>query len=675
MNTEAKRFLDLLSASDNHWHFQTFSDNKSAKGGSTPQGPFNEMMADQLAVFNKHGDGIFVAINQHIPHKPRQKKFTSIINAVFADFDDPDTALGSVQKMSERLVPTIVVESSPEKYHAYYVLNKPNVVTPVGFPKWQRKLANEFGADKSITDTSRVMRLPGYLHQKKDPFMVRIVGELSSGQRYGLDDLVIAFYGGRNNWLASVAGSLRRNGMAALDIEQELSRYNQELESPLDQDEIHQIALSGERYDPDPGAAANFERSKLIGDLQLELDRNGIAKSCLSNLIKIMSHENLVQYNRFANAIELIQPFNLWVRSSDLPYFSDEDEKCLKSYIAMKYGNDWGRESFGAAVTGAALVNMYDPVADYLNNLAWDGIKRVSTSLSRFLGAPDSYYTSCAAECLFVGAVKRAFNTTGVRHDEMVVLVGHEGSGKSAFCRIIAKRDEWFTDNIGDLKSKDSSEGLQGKWIVEFAELKSMQGVSSEHTKAFLSRDVDKFRMPYGTRSSAFPRRCIIIGTTNNERFLTDVGANRRFVPVLTSGGYDSKYELDRASLASEVDQLWAEAVHMYREGHDGWMPKDVRAEAAAVKQGFLDTGDLEHAIAAYILDDLQEQRTIFIPRDFYYTLPNATPEKWDGASKIFRQIMNATLRVFAKPEFADWEAHNGMVKGYRVRHWRKSNA
>lgn len=672
MNTEAKRFLDLLSASDNHWHFQTFSDNKSAKGGSTPQGPFSEMMADQLAVFNKHGDGIFVAINQHTVNKPRQKKFTTIINAVFADFDDPDTALGSVQKMSERLIPTIVVESSPDKYHAYYVLNRPNVVTTVGFPKWQRKLANEFGADKSITDTSRVMRLPGYLHQKKDPFTVRIVDELSSGHRYGLDDLVTAFYGGRNNWLASVAGSLRRNGMTAPDIEQELSRYNNDLESPLDQDELHRIALSGERYDPDPGAAADFERQKLFSNLQLELDKNGAVRNCLNNLIKIMAEENLVQYNRFANAIELIQPFDLWTRSTDLPYFDDGDEKSLKSYISMKYGNDFGKDAFGSAIYGAAITNVYDPVADYLNNLTWDGTARVSTSLSRFLGAPDSYYTSCAADCLFVGAVKRAFNTTGVRHDEMVVLVGQEGSGKSAFCRIIAKRDEWFTDNIGDLKSKDSSEGLQGKWIVEFAELKSMQGVSSEHTKAFLSRDVDKFRMPYGTRSSAFPRRCIIIGTTNNERFLTDVGANRRFVPVLTSGGYDSKYELDRKALAAEVDQLWAEAVHMYRAGHDGWMPKDVRAEAAAVKQEFLDTGDLEQAIATYILDDLQEQKTVFIPRDFYYTLPNATPEKWDGASKIFRQIMNASIRVFGKSEFADWEEHHGRVKGYRVRHWRK---
>lgn len=672
MNNEAKRFLDLLSSSGDHWHFQTFSDKKSSKGGSTPQGPFNEMMSDQLEVFNKHGDGIFVAVNKHTAGKPRQKKFTSAINAIFADFDDPDTAKGSVDKMSERLMPTITVESSPDKYHVYYVLNSSDVILPVGFPKWQRKLASEFGADKSITDTSRVMRLPGFLHQKKDSFLVKIVDELSSGVKYGLDDLVSAFYGGRNNWMASVAGSLRRNGMAAPEIEVELARYNGSLEFQLDQSELHQIALSGERYDPDPGAAEAFERVKLANSINLELDKNGAAKNCLNNLIKITKHEDIVRYNKFANAVEIIQPFKLWPRTNDLPYFCDGDEDCYKSYVSMKYGNDFSRDNLKTAVHTIAMDKAYDPVADYLNSLAWDGIKRVSTSLSRHLGAPDSYYTRCASECLFVGAVKRALSTTGIRHDEMIVLVGDEGSGKSAFCRIIAKNDDWFTDNIGDLKNKDSSEGLQGKWIVEFAELKSMQGVSSEHTKAFLSRDVDKFRMPYGTRSSAFPRRCIIIGTTNNEKFLTDVGANRRFVPVLTSGGYNSKHELDRKLLATEVDQLWAEAVHMYREGHDGWMPKDVRTEAQMVKQSFLDTGEMEESIRSYILDDLQGVKTVYIPREFYYTLPNATPEKWDGASKIFKQIINASYKVFSRPEFADWEFSNGQVKGYKVRHWRK---
>lgn len=670
MNNEAKRFLDLISSSSAHWHFQTFSDDKSSKGGSTPQGPFDSMMSDQLDVFNKHGNGIFVAINQHSPNKPRRKNTTTVINAIFADFDDSDTALGQVSAMADLLMPTVTVESSPGKYHVYYALSRPDTIPLAGFPKWQRKIANDFGADKSITDTSRVMRLPGYVHQKSTPHLVRIVPEFTSGKRYGLDDLVSAFYGGRNNWLTSVAGSLKRNGMDPQSILTELHHYNEQLDSPLDEDEVYQIACGTDRYEADPEAAAEYAHKKFLDDLQLELDKNGSVRSSLNNLIKIMAHEDLVRYNKFANSIEI--PEALWVRTTNLPYFNDGDESSLKAYVSMKYGTDFSRDSFAAAIHGSAMAHSYDPVADYLNSLVWDGTTRVSTSLSRFLGAPDSYYTSCAASCLFVGAVKRAFNTTGIRHDEMVVLVGAEGSGKSAFCRIIAKRDEWFTDNIGDLKSKDSSEGLQGKWIVEFAELKSMQGVSSEHTKAFLSRDVDKFRMPYGTRSSSFPRRCIIIGTTNNDKFLSDTGANRRFVPVITSGGYGSTHELDRKALAAEVDQLWAEAVHMYRAGHDGWMPKDVRAEAAAMKREFLDTGGLEQGIIEYLLDDLQGPRDMFIPRDFYFTLPGATPEKWDGGSKIFRQIMNACSRVFARPEFADWEEHYGRVNYVKLRYWRR---
>ena len=69
------------------------------------------------------------------------------------------------------LPPHIVVESSPGKWHAYW-LAAPD--TPIDeFPAVQTALAKRFSGDLAVSDPSRVMRLPGFYHQKKDadPFM------------------------------------------------------------------------------------------------------------------------------------------------------------------------------------------------------------------------------------------------------------------------------------------------------------------------------------------------------------------------------------------------------------------------------------------------------------------------------------------------------------------------
>ena len=91
------------------------------------------------------------------------------------------------------------------------------------------------------------------------------------------------------------------------------------------------------------------------------------------------------------------------------------------------------------------------------------------------------------------------------------------------------------------------------------------------------------------------------------------------------------------------------------------------------LRQSFLDTGGLEESIIEYIKNDLQEPRTKFIPREFYFTLPGAQIEKWDGNSKVFKQIMNASTSVFARPEFVHWEEHTGKVNSSlnKIRHWR----
>lgn len=679
MNAEAARFLNIIASIDTNWHFQTFSDKKKADTTSTPEGPFTTLMSDTLATINKHGAGIFVAINTHESKKRRSKKTTKTINAVFADFDDPDNATDHLKGLLRVLPATVVVESSQGKFHAYYVLSNPGSIDVADFPRWQRQISKNFGSDPKVIDPSRVMRLPGYLHQKDEPFQTKIVDALSSGRKYAIDELVAAFYGGRNNWLTSIAGAYREKGLSYDEIYDILSNYNTQLNTPLDDEEVSLISNSVQTYAPNPERLQEYEVGKLVQGLALEVYKNGGIIPSAQNTLKVVKHEGGMRFNQLTNQTEVLPPV-LWHRATRHNAWTDMDDTNFRCYLIEKYNCEWAATHVTTAVEQIASLNLYDPLIEYLDSLSWDGVPRVSTVFSRHLHTVDTEYTRAVAENLFIGAVKRAYDP-GCKHDNMVVLVGDEGSGKSRFCAIIAKYNEFFTDSLGDLRNKDGVVGIQGKWIIEFGELKSMQGASAEHTKAFLSTQVDNIRLPYGRRTQAFPRRCVFIGTTNNTNFITDTGTNRRMLPIYTSLGEEKGHVMDAAALSAEVDQLWAEAIDMYKSGKTGLIPISTMAQAMEHRLEYTEDGGYIQDIVRYMQDEIgqmvnsqTEPRIWFVPREFYLdTVIGASQEKWVSESRLHKQIINAARKVFAQPEWSDYKYGKYKKSGMTVTGWKKS--
>jgi predicted P-loop ATPase len=125
---------------------------------------------------------------------------------------------------------------------------------------------------------------------------------------------------------------------------------------------------------------------------------------------------------------------------------------------------------------------------------------------------------------------------------------------KSTGLIVLAVNPDWFSDDLPlNIDSKKTIERLHGRWIIEAAELKGMRHGDIEHLKSFLSRRVDRARLSYDRAVTELLRQCIIIGTTNHEKFLRDQTGNRRFWPVRIVA-----FKIDK--LKRDVDQLWAEA-------------------------------------------------------------------------------------------------------------------
>lgn len=163
----AQRFLDLLGKGESYT-FQTFDDSGQERNGLvTVRHGSLEQNLDLLIRQNQAGAGVFVTINA-TDGKGRAAKNIIRVRSVFIDLDG-----SPIEPVMRHVVaPSVSVESSPGRYHAYWLTDD----CPLDeFKLAQQRLIRQFNADPSVCDLSRVMRLPGFFHQKAEPFMSRIL--------------------------------------------------------------------------------------------------------------------------------------------------------------------------------------------------------------------------------------------------------------------------------------------------------------------------------------------------------------------------------------------------------------------------------------------------------------------------------------------------------------------
>jgi predicted P-loop ATPase len=240
-----------------------------------------------------------------------------------------------------------------------------------------------------------------------------------------------------------------------------------------------------------------------------------------------------------------------------------------------------GKELALDCLVQVANENPYDPVALYLNHVA-DTVEpayvdRLATTYLRpcdeAIREP-TIYDEMLKRTL-IGAVARVFHP-GHKHDTACVLMGDQGTYKSSFWQCLG--GQFFSDALGDISSKDDIMVLHRSWIMEWAELDHITNRKhSGQVKAFLSQAVDLFRVPYGKAVESFPRRGIIVGTTNKTTgFLVDETGNRRFWVIPTTK--TAQDQIDTASLMLERDAIWSGIVRLYRQGETNRLPAEMES-------------------------------------------------------------------------------------------------
>jgi predicted P-loop ATPase len=248
------------------------------------------------------------------------------------------------------------------------------------------------------------------------------------------------------------------------------------------------------------------------------------------------------------------------------------NSKDIQDHLKRTYGVTFSLSDIRATVRSIAKENSYNPIEEYVTGTAWDGVSRFNSLLTDVLGAPPSDLDSEYLRCFMVGAVARQLGadskgfSNDLKVDTALILEGPRGVDRSVFFETLV--GEHYTRANITPWTRRAYKIIHTSWVVEWADLERwLKSPKPFAVRSFVSVIHDFYPQTYPKTDIRMARRSVFVGTTNTGDYLSHNRLhNRRFLIILVPG------EINTELLASMRDQLWAEAVHLYRSGKQWWL-------------------------------------------------------------------------------------------------------
>lgn len=291
----------------------------------------------------------------------------------------------------------------------------------------------------------------------------------------------------------------------------------------------------------------------------LIMNNQGETEASTENFVTIMETDDeikdLFYYDEFIN-----QPINKKTKV----WWSDTDDSALRYNIEKKYGI-YNVNKYYDAFNEVLMRRKVHPIKEIIEEDEWDGQPRIDLFLSNIMGCDRCEYTKEVSRMIFYGGINRLYNP-GCKFDYMPILIGRQGTAKSSIVSWLALKDDYYKE-VYTIDGKDGMELLDGAWICEMGELLAMvKSKEAESMKSYLTRCSDKYRKAYSRRLNIYPRSCIFIGTTNDDKFLNDKTGNRRYLPINVNSDGPTIYK-NKEGIQTYILKCWREALYLYKTG------------------------------------------------------------------------------------------------------------
>jgi predicted P-loop ATPase len=315
--------------------------------------------------------------------------------------------------------------------------------------------------------------------------------------------------------------------------------------------------LDWKKKEPAPAAVARdvpHESTHTSLEEVLVTNREGTPVATLDNCVKVLERDPLfagtIWYDTF-----LAKILHRWGVDIDTEW-ADHNDIALALHFQRVVGIPRVTSRMaGEAVVAYAMREKRNCAYDWLDGLEWDQRQRLQDIAVKGFGTPGNPYEVAVCRNLILSMVKRIFEP-GCKSDYMPIFEGPQGVGKSRALGIIG--GAWFAESHESVTSKDFYGVLQGKWLIEIAEMHAFKQADVDKIKGIVSCAVDRYRVPYGRHTADYARQCAFAGTTNRDDWNRDDTGARRFWPIKCG-------RIDHAWLTENRAQLFAEAVAYIR--------------------------------------------------------------------------------------------------------------
>lgn len=348
-------------------------------------------------------------------------------------------------------------------------------------------------------------------------------------------------------------------------------------------------------------------------ELKVDISNRGIPVRNLLNAARAIANaaelKDRIWYDEFYDRM-----YTTW--DTEDREWTDADTLSVTRFVQNDLRLPYDDGLLEKAVRLVAHDNTRDAVKKWMEELEWDGKERIATVFEDAFGAePDSVYTQAASENFFLCMAARIMKAP-VKVDNMIILEGKQGAKKSTALEILG--GPWYALATESINTKDFFLTLKGKLIMEIGEMDAFNKADTQRIKNIVSSKTDRYRVPYGRWSSDWPRRCVFVGTTNEDHYLRDHTGARRFWPILCG-------DINLDILRENRIQYFAEAKEKLKAGATWWeMPQETEDQqerrreadsweeiiAGKLKSGLFDAADLttSHILQSFLEIDPSKQ-------------------------------------------------------------------
>lgn len=274
--------------------------------------------------------------------------------------------------------------------------------------------------------------------------------------------------------------------------------------------------------------------------------------------------------------------------------FSSENEEEAALACIYSYMKEWKLPVDGHKLylTRISDENQFNPVLEWIKSKKWDGLSRLQEFYDT-IESPETEAKNLLIRRWLITAVCMA-KGEGVDSAGCLVLQGGQDMGKTWWVKSLVpkevRKDFLRTDAMVDPRDKDSVSQVISYWIVELGEIgATFRKADIDALKAFITRDNDIMRRPYGEGDKRYPRRTALIASVDQTIYLHDTAGNRRFwtIPCTSINSY---HEIN-------MQQLWAEVLDLVNKGESWQLAPDEKEHIKRINEQHMQIDPIEELV------------------------------------------------------------------------------